>query len=202
MESLGGEDTQTVGIGPDAADCRLHVSVAAMQDGGMPKKSATTAADIASQTRIVRGHRVLLDSDLAALYGVTTKSSQAVGRNIARFPADFLLRLTEADTDSLRSQFGTLKTGRGQHRKYLPLAFTEHGAIMAATILNSPRAIEMSVYVVRAFLKLREVLASHSELARKLEALERSVASLDASVRRVRTGTVGVQALQRATRLA
>lgn len=77
-----------------------------------------------------------------------------------------------------------LETGRGKHRKFLPLAFTEHGAIMAATILNSPRAVEMSVYVVRAFVKLREVLASHVELARKLEALEKSVASLDANTRK------------------
>lgn len=92
--------------------------------------------------------------------------------------------MTEIDTESLRSQIVTLKTGRGQHRKYPPLAFTEHGAIMAATILNSPRAVDMSVYVVRAFVKLRDVLSSHAELARKLEALERSMASLDASVRR------------------
>jgi hypothetical protein len=77
-----------------------------------------------------------------------------------------------------------LETGRGRHRKYLPSAFTDHGAIMAATILNSPRAVEMSVYVVRAFVKLREVLASHVELARKLEMLEKSVASLDANTRR------------------
>ena len=128
---------------------------------------------------------MLLDSDLAALYGVTTKVfNQAVRRNLERFPADFLLQLTEPEGDSLRSQFVTLKRGRGQHRKYMPLAFTEHGAIMAAAILNSSRAVEMSVYVVRAFVKLREVLASHTDLARKLEALEKSVASLDANTRR------------------
>jgi ORF6N domain len=152
----------------------------------MPKKSeATVATSVASQIRVIRGQRVLLDADLAALYGVTTKVfNQAVRRNVARFPADFLLSLTESDLISLRSQFVTLKPGRGKHRKYMPLAFTEHGAIMAATILNSPRAIEMSVYVVRAFVKLREVLASHAELARKLETLEKSVASLDANTRR------------------
>lgn len=146
---------------------------------------AAVAATVASQIRIVRGQRVLLDSDLAALYGVSTKAfNQAVRRNIERFPSDFLLQLTDSEMDSLRSQIVTLKTGRGQHRKYMPLAFTEHGAIMAATILNSPRAVEMSVYVVRAFVKLREVLASHAELARKLETLEKSVASLDANTRR------------------
>jgi ORF6N domain len=152
----------------------------------MAKKTEhVTATDVASQIHIVRGQRVLLDSDLAALYGVTTKVfNQAVRRNVERFPADFLLQLTDLEADSLRSQIVTLKTGRGLHRKYTPLAFTEHGAIMAATILNSPRAVEMSVYVVRAFVKLREVLASHADLARKLETLEKSVASLDANTRR------------------
>ena len=143
------------------------------------------ATTVASKIRIVRGQKVLLDADLAALYGVTTKAfNQAVHRNRDRFPADFLLQLNESEGESLRSQNATLKSGRGQHRKYTPLASTEHGAIMAATILNSPRAVEMSVYVVRAFLKLREALASHVELARKLETLEKSVASLDANTRR------------------
>jgi hypothetical protein len=91
--------------------------------------------------------------------------------------ADFLLRLTEGEAHALRSQIATLKTGRGEHRKYLPTAFTEHGAIMAATILNTPRAIEMSVYVVRAFVKLRELLSLHAELARKPASLEKSVAA-------------------------
>jgi hypothetical protein len=105
----------------------------------------------------VRGHKVLLDADLAALYGVTTKRfNEQVRRNATRFPEDFMFRLSAEEWDSLRSQLATLKTGRGQHRKYLPLAFTEHGAIMAATILNSPRATEVSVYVVRAFVRLRE----------------------------------------------
>jgi hypothetical protein len=151
---------------------------------GMPKKPETAAASVASQIRVVRGQRVLLDSDLAALYGVTTKRfNEQVKRNLDRFPEDFLLQLTKSEAESSRSQIATLKTGRGHNLKYLPLAFTEHGAIMAA-ILNSPRAVEMSVYVVRAFVKLREVLASHAELARKLETLEKSVASLDANTRR------------------
>ena len=102
----------------------------------------------------------MLDRDLAGLYEIETKSlNLAVKRNIKRFPADFMFQLTAEETSSLRSQFATLKTGRGQHRKYLPYVFTEHGAIMAATILNSPRAIEMSVYVVRAFVQLREMSA-------------------------------------------
>ena len=115
----------------------------------------------------------MLDSDLAKLYGVTTKRlNEQVKRNRARFPEDFMFRLTAKEADSLRSQFATLERGRGQHRKYLPFAFTEHGAIMAASVLNSPRAIEVSVYVVRAFVRLREILATHKELARKLEEME------------------------------
>ena len=128
---------------------------------------------IARTILILRGQRVLQDSELAALYGVSTKRfNEQVRRNRKRFPADFMFQLTAEETSSLRSQFATLKTGRGRHRKYLPYVFTEHGAIMAATILNSPRAIEMSVYVVRAFVQLREMLASNKELARRFAQLE------------------------------
>jgi ORF6N domain len=152
----------------------------------MPRKSKSKVlSDIAGHIRIVRGQRVLLDSELASLYGVPTKVfNQAVRRNRERFPADFLFQLTDEEAYSSRSQFVTLNSGRGRNVKYLPLAFTEHGAIMAATILNSPLAIQMSVHVVRAFVKLREVLASHSELARKLESVEHSMAALDAQTRR------------------
>jgi len=124
----------------------------------------------------VRGHRVLLDADLAALYDVPTKRfNEAVKRNLAKFPADFMLQLSAEEWAALRSQFATLNaagTGRGQHRKYLPYAFTEHGAIMAATILSSPRAIEVSVYVVRAFVRMRELAATHGDLAKRLAELE------------------------------
>jgi hypothetical protein len=126
--------------------------------------------------------RVLLDSELAELYGVTTKRfNEQVRRNQDRFPADFMIQLTPEEHEALRSHFATSKntpTGRGG-RRYLPYAFTEHGAIMAATILNSPRAVEMSVYVVRAFVKLRELLASNRDLAQKLTRLERSLLALD-----------------------
>ena len=142
-------------------------------------------ADIASTIRVIRGQRVLLDADLAAVYGVTTKRlNEQVRRNADRFPDDFLVRLTNQDIAALRSQFATLNTGRGSHRKYPPTAFTEHGAIMAATVLNSPRAVQMSVYVVRAFTRLRQVVAAHSKLAQELEALKESVAALDAGTRR------------------
>lgn len=124
---------------------------------------------------MLRGQKVLLDSDLAALYDVPTKRfNEQVKRNLERFPADFMFQLTEEEWESLRSQIATLKPGPGQHRKYMPYAFTEHGAIMAATILNSPRTTEVSVYVVRAFVRLREVLASNAELAKRLNDLERS----------------------------
>jgi phage regulator Rha-like protein len=122
---------------------------------------------------LLRGQKVLLDAELAALYGVTTKRfNEQVRRNRERFPADFMFKLTAAEHAALRSQFATLKLGRGQHRKYLPYAFTEHGAIMAATILNSTRAVEMSVYVVRAFVRLRELLTSNKALSQKFDELE------------------------------
>ena len=147
--------------------------------------SNAESAGIAERILVLRGQRVLLDADLAALYGVTPKRlNEQVRRNRARFPVDFMFQLDINELRSLRSQFATLNRGRGRHRKYVPTAFTEHGAIMAATVLNSPRAVEMSVYVVRAFVKLRQALASNTELARKLEALEKSVATLDARTRR------------------
>ena len=125
------------------------------------------------------------DETLAELYGVPTKVfNQAVRRNRDRFPPDFLLEIDSGEWEILRSQIVTLNAGHGRHRKYLPLAFTEHGAIMAATILNSARAIQMSVYVVRAFVRFRTMISTNKELTRELDALKRSVATLDADTRR------------------
>lgn len=140
----------------------------------MNTQPATVAVDaIASRIVTLRGQRVILDADLAALYGVETKRlNEQVRRNAERFPGDFMFALDQAEWEALRSQFATLKTGRGQHRKYMPYVFTEHGAIMAATVLNSPRAVEVSIYVVRAFVQLRELLAGHKELAKRLDELE------------------------------
>lgn len=122
---------------------------------------------------LIRGERVILDSDLAKLYGVTTtRLNQQVRRNAERFPADFVFRLIKEERDSLMLQFATSKTGRGGPRK-LPLVFTEHGAIMAANVLNSPRAVRASVEVVRAFVHLRRILESNEELARKVNELEK-----------------------------
>ena len=124
---------------------------------------------------LIRGQKVLLDADLAMLYGVETKRlNEQVKRNADRFPADFMFRLTAEEVEELnRSQFAT---GSQKHRdpRFAPFAFTEHGTIMAATVLNSPRAIEVSLYVVRAFVRLREVLASNKELAKRLDDLERT----------------------------
>jgi hypothetical protein len=129
---------------------------------------------IAAAILLARGQKVILDSDLAGLYGVTTKRlNQQVKRNHERFPADFVFQLNAEEHEALRLQIATLKSGRGEHRKYPPYVFTEHGAIMAASVLNSPRAIQVSVHVVRAFVRLREVLATHKDLARKLEELEK-----------------------------
>ena len=125
----------------------------------------------------IRGQRVMLDSDLARIYGVPTKAfNQAVKRNVDKFPADFMFRLTAKEVGSLRhsrSQVVTLK--RGQNIKYLPYVFTEHGALQAANVLRSPRAVQMSVFVVRAFLKMRALLGDKRDLAQKLASLEKEL---------------------------
>ncbi len=122
---------------------------------------------------ILRGQRVILDRELATIYGSTTKRlNEQVKRNRDRFPADFMFQLTAKEAERSRSQIATLKNGRGQNIKYRPYAFTEHGAIQAANVINSPRATAMGVCVVRAFVQLRELLASNSALARKLSELE------------------------------
>ncbi|HEY4272849.1 MAG TPA: ORF6N domain-containing protein [Candidatus Udaeobacter sp.] len=144
----------------------------------MPKKPKALAArnQIDAMIRTLRGTRVMLDSDLAQIYGVSTsRFNEAVKRNKERFPADFMFQLTSQENSSLRSQIATLNTGRGRHRKYLPYAFTEYGALMAANILNSARAVQMSIFVVRAFAKMREALRGTPELARKLAALEKKL---------------------------
>jgi hypothetical protein len=135
-------------------------------------KSKVPVEGITRSILTLRGQRVILDSDLAAIYGVSTgRFNEAVKRNIERFPDDFMLRLSAAEYAALISQNATSKPGRGGRRK-LPWAFTEHGAIQAANVLNSPRAVAMGIYVVRAFVQLRELLASNKDLARRLDQLE------------------------------
>ena len=125
---------------------------------------------------VLREQKVLIDADLAALYGVQTRRlNEQVRRNKARFPEDFIFELTAEEFADLKSQFATSSWGG---RRKLPLAFTEHGAIMAATVLNTPRAVEVSVYVVRAFVRLRELVGSHRELATRLDDLEQKTEAL------------------------
>lgn len=137
---------------------------------------------VESRILIVRRQRVILDSDLAELYGVTVKRlNQQVNRNQERFPADFMFQLTSTEDKALRLQIATSKKGRGG-RRYLPYAFTEHGAIMAATVLNSARAVEMSVFVVRAFVRMREMLAKNRQLAAKINELDRRLETHDTTI--------------------
>ena len=137
----------------------------------VPKASRTSVVgveDISRAILVVRGHKVLLDADLAALYGVDTRVLlQAVKRNRERFPADFMIQLTAAEWAALRSQIVTLKRGRGQHRKYLPYAFTEQGVAMLSSVLKSARAIAVNIQIMRAFVRMRELLISNRELAQK-----------------------------------
>jgi len=139
-----------------------------------------TGKELASIEQLIvtiRGQRVILAKDLARIYGVETRGlNQAVKRNREKFPADFMFQITREEAQALsrlRSQTVILK--RGQHLKFLPYAFTEHGAIMAANVLNSSPAVQMSVFVVRAFVRMRAALGNTQELARKLAALEREL---------------------------
>ena len=129
---------------------------------------------IESRILVIRGQKVMLDASLAALYEVTTKAlNQAVKRNLVRFPGDFMFQLTAEEATLLRSQSVTLKTGRGRHRKYQPYAFTEQGVAMLSSVLHSGRAVLVNVEIMRAFVRLRRMLETHADLARKLAALER-----------------------------
>ena len=159
-----------------------------------PKRLAPSIQGVETLIREIRGQRVILDSDLAAIYGVVTKRlNEQFQRNRKRFPEDFAFQLTVKETNALRSQiatgstqvsnpqsdarsrsqFATLK--RGQNIKYRPYVFTEHGALMTAIILNTPRTVQMSVFVIRAFVKMRETLLGTRDLARKLFALEKKL---------------------------
>lgn len=134
--------------------------------------------DLPDRILMLRGMRVMLDVDLAALYGVTTKRfNEQVKRNLVRFPVDFVFQLDEVEKKEVVAKCDHLQQLR--FSPHLPYAFTEHGAIMAASVLKSERAVEMSVFVVRAFVRMREVLASHLEFSAKLDELERKVSTHD-----------------------
>lgn len=145
-------------------------------------KAIVSVEKIESRILLIRGHRVMLDADLAEVYGTTTKAlNQAVKRNSDRFPDDFMFQLTVEEVQNLRSQIVTSKQGRGGPR-YRPYAFTEHGAIMLASVLNSSVAVQASVAVVRAFVRLREILTAHKELAKKLTQLEERIEEHDQEI--------------------
>ena len=151
------------------------------------------APDVARLIHSVRDQRVILDADLAGLYGVPTKVlNQAVKRNAFRFPADFLFRLTPAEAQALmRSQIVTASPGipaldpSKRNIRYLPYAFSEHGALMAANILNSPRAVAMSVYVIRAFVKMREDVAANAAILRRLAEIDKTLLVHDVTLREI-----------------
>ncbi len=134
-------------------------------------KALIPIESIEKKILMIRGQKVMLDVDLAAIYGVTTKRlNEQVRRNLRRFPSDFMFQLTSEEAESLRSQFATSKRGG---RRYLPYVFTEQGVAMLSSVLNSERAIEVNILIMRAFVKLREILSTHKDLAKKLEDMEK-----------------------------
>ena len=145
-------------------------------------KSLLPVEQVQGKILLLRGEKVLLDSDLAALYGVTTKRlNEQVKRNKERFPTDFMFRLDKEEYDNLKSHFATSSSDWGGRRK-LPYVFTEHGAIMAASVLNSTRAVQASIFVVRAFVKLRQMLAPYKDLMAKLNRLEKKLHTHDKQI--------------------
>ncbi|MFH0762958.1 MAG: ORF6N domain-containing protein [Candidatus Omnitrophota bacterium] len=144
------------------------------------KNSILSLEVVATRIFEIRGKRVMLDRDLAQLYGVTTKRlNEQVNRNIKRFPEDFMFRLVEEEASNLRSQIATSSWGG---RRYLPYVFTEQGVAMLSSVLNSERAIRVNIAIMRAFVKLREILLTHKDLAAKLEKLERKYADHDEKI--------------------
>ena len=140
----------------------------------MPSKNAIVPSALISQKIfVVRGTRVMLDADLAQLYGVTTKNlNKAVKRNADRFPSDFMFQLSSKEMGILRFQTGTSKRGPGG-RRYAPYAFTEQGIAMLSSVLRSSRAVQVNVAIMRTFVRLREMLTTHEELRRKIDAMEK-----------------------------
>lgn len=148
------------------------------------KEPGVVPASIQPRILTVRGQKVMLDSDLAELYGVETFNlNKAVKRNTERFPSDFMFQLTPAEHEALRFQSGMIKRGRGQHRKYAPYVFTEQGVAMLSSVLRGPRAITVNIFIMRAFVKLREVLSTNRDLADRLASVETKVTTHDVAIR-------------------
>ena len=152
----------------------------------MPHKKNLTASSLAASVQLIerriyliRGHKVMIDEDLAELYGVPTKRlNEQVARNKKRFPEDFMFRLTKEEAESLRSQFATSNTGRGG-RRHLPYVFTEQGVAMLSSVLNSEQAIEVNIAIMRAFVRLRQMLETNEELNRKFAAVIKKLSTHD-----------------------
>ncbi|MBU6231852.1 MAG: ORF6N domain-containing protein [Patescibacteria group bacterium] len=155
------------------------------QTAASSRLSVIPAESIAQKIFFIRGQKVMLDSDLAMLYGVSTKYlNQTVRRNLSRFPSDFMFQIKEEELESLRLQFATSKIGRGG-RRYSPYAFTEHGVAMISSILHSSRAVEMNILIIRTFIKLREILSSNRELAAEVELLKREQDSQSEHIKKI-----------------
>lgn len=164
----------------DGMDCIANKRQRTIGLGGR-MKAIVPIEMIERKIYLIRGQKVILDADLAELYGVATKAfNQAIKRNGDRFPADFMFQLTDSEANAMRSQ---IVTASKRNVRFLPYAFTEHGVIMAASVLNSQRAVDVSVYVVRAFVRLRQLLAMNRGLAHKLAELDRKVATHDGAIR-------------------
>jgi hypothetical protein len=146
----------------------------------MKSESLIPTEYIENRILLIRGEKIIIDTHLASIYGVSTKALlQATKRNIDRFPEDFMFQLTAKEKKDLKSHFRSEDWGG---RRYLPYAFTEHGAIMAASILRSKRAVKASIYVVRAFVKMKQIISSHKDLAEKIDELERNVVTHDKAI--------------------
>ena len=153
------------------------------ETGKLPKE-IVLEKKIENKIYLIRGKRVMLDKDLAELYGVKTKAlNQAVKRNIERFPEYFMFQLTKKEAEILRSQIVTLK--QGEHLKYLPYVFTEQGVAMLSSVLNSRRAIQVNIQIMITFTKLREMITNHKELAEKLKQLESKVEKHDSEIQSI-----------------
>jgi len=177
----------TAPAGYDRYDSRMQLRSLKTRQTRPPLGTRRKAVAVSIDLRILilRHQKVILDTALAELYSVPVKRlNEQIKRNRKRFPADFMFHLTPRENKSLRSQFATSNIGRGGRRS-LPYAFTEHGAIMAATVLNSEQAVEMSVYVVRAFVRLRAALAANRELAGRIEELEKHLETHDGAIQEI-----------------
>ena len=162
----------------------LSVDALLMEPPALYTSVAPSGALVTGRIHLIRGQKVMLDRDLAELYGVETKQlKRQVRRNIGRFPEDFMFELTKEEAEVSRSQFVTLK--QGQNIKYLPFAFTEHGILMLANVLRSEQAISVSIQIIRVFNRMREVLLSHQEILQKLEQLEGRVTGHDEEIQAI-----------------